>query len=322
MTRITACPQCKTRFRVTAEQLAAHGGDVRCGRCNHVFNAYRTLAEEAPPAEIPFEIEYPDRPPEPTPEEPPAATIGAAPEDAEATQALPEQPQQEAEESQPNFVTEDLPGEEENPALPATSPEVEPEPEAAPEVRVVRVQPPPLKVEPNVSPERPKYGPPPKPKRAWPWALGSLVFLAGLLLQGVYFQRDSIAANYPPTRPLLEQACSYLQCRISLPRNPDLISIESSDLHADPARANIVVLTSVLRNRAPHVQAYPALELTLTNTRDEMVARRIFAAREYVPQGTSLAQGIPPKGEVAVKLLLDLGTLKAEGYRIYLFYPE
>lgn len=318
MTRITACPQCKTRFRVTAEQLAAHGGDVRCGRCNHVFNAYRTLAEEPPPAEIPFEIEYTRDLPEPPPETPPVAEVAKEQEDADITEPAPALPRQETADDAPPEIDVERAAE----PAPTSEAEPEPEPEAAPEVRVVRVQPPPLKIEPNVSPDRPKYGPPPKPKRAWPWVLGSLVFLAGLLLQGVYFQRDSIAANYPPTRPLLEQACTYLQCRISLPRNPDLISIETSDLHADPARTNIVVLTSVLRNRASHVQAYPALELTLTNTRDEMVARRIFAAREYVPHGTSLAQGIPPKGEVAVKLLLDLGTLKAEGYRIYLFYPE
>lgn len=319
MTRITACPQCKTRFRVRAEQLAAHGGDVRCGRCSHVFNAYQTLAEEAPVLDIPPPAEYPGD----EAETPAATTIAEEPVSAEATEALPRQGA--PAESRPEA---EMPG---APAAGDTAqalielepePESEPEGEAPPEVRVVRVQPPPLKIEPNVSPDRPKYGPPPKPKRAWPWALGSVMLLVALALQGVYMLRDSIAANYPPTRPLLEQACAHLQCRISLPRNPDLISIETSDLHADPAHANIVVLTSVLRNRASHVQAYPTLELTLTNTRDEMVARRLFAPKEYVLQATAIAQGLPSKGEVAVKLLLDLGALKAEGYRLYLFYPD
>lgn len=195
---------------------------------------------------------------------------------------------------------------------------VEPEPE----VRVIRIQPPTPAIEPKISPNYPKYGPPPKPKRAWPWVLASLILMVGLATQGVFFFRDRLAANFPPTRALFEQACAILHCRISLPRNPDLISIETSDLNADPARANIVVLSSVLRNRASHVQAYPSLEMTLTNARDEIVARQIFSPKEYLQNQAVIPQGIPAGGDVAVKLLMDLGDLKAEGYRLYLFYPS
>ena len=126
--------------------------------------------------------------------------------------------------------------------------------------------------------------------------LASLLLLVGLAGQGIYFLRDAIAANYPPTRAVLEKVCQHLNCRISLLQNPDLLSIESSELHADPARANIVVLTSTLRNRASYVQAYPTLELTLTNTKDEMVAKRLILPREYVRQLSSIRQGIPGQG--------------------------
>ncbi len=375
MSRITACPQCQTRFRVTEEQLQARGGKVRCGRCSHVFNALATLIEESPlPAA------------EPSPASP--QQTGAAEQDREflpeqetPVSHVPEAQQEEApvpetgdgtseplfdlDISYPEFqagadeplfeletphldVLPDMaplppdnrsakPSDEEAsaieaakestpevPAAPDFKPEPEPEPEleSKAEARVVRILPPPVIIQPKVSPERPKYAPPPKPRRAWPWALANLLLLAGLALQGTYSFRDDIAAHYPPTRPLLEQACVYLQCRVSLPRNPDLISIESSELHADPARPNIVVLTSILRNRAAHVQAYPTLELTLTNTKDEMVARMLFPPGEYLRKPASIPQGIPPSGEVAVKLLMDLGELKAEGYRLYLFYPS
>src|SRR5262245_24322943 len=43
---ITGCPQCNTRFRVTAEQLAAHQGLVRCSRCQTVFNGFASLQRE------------------------------------------------------------------------------------------------------------------------------------------------------------------------------------------------------------------------------------------------------------------------------------
>lgn len=44
----TCCPQCETVFRVTANQLRAARGDVRCGNCAHVFNAMEFLADELP----------------------------------------------------------------------------------------------------------------------------------------------------------------------------------------------------------------------------------------------------------------------------------
>jgi predicted Zn finger-like uncharacterized protein len=43
MALVTLCPECSTTFRVTAEQLETHSGDVRCGQCQHVFNSFATL---------------------------------------------------------------------------------------------------------------------------------------------------------------------------------------------------------------------------------------------------------------------------------------
>lgn len=45
MRLVTSCPICSTAFFVTAEQLAAHRGKVRCGQCEHVFNALDRLVE-------------------------------------------------------------------------------------------------------------------------------------------------------------------------------------------------------------------------------------------------------------------------------------
>jgi len=49
---ITQCPACGTHFRVTPEQLQAHQGQVRCGRCMTVFDALKALSDlpETPPA--------------------------------------------------------------------------------------------------------------------------------------------------------------------------------------------------------------------------------------------------------------------------------
>ena len=41
----TQCPNCETTFQVTADQLKAANGDVRCGQCLTVFSALDNLSE-------------------------------------------------------------------------------------------------------------------------------------------------------------------------------------------------------------------------------------------------------------------------------------
>lgn len=44
MSMVTKCPACATLFRVTSQQLQAHGGQVRCGQCAAVFDGFTALA--------------------------------------------------------------------------------------------------------------------------------------------------------------------------------------------------------------------------------------------------------------------------------------
>jgi len=44
------CPDCETRFRVTAEMLRAARGTVRCGRCGSAFDALERLSDTIPAA--------------------------------------------------------------------------------------------------------------------------------------------------------------------------------------------------------------------------------------------------------------------------------
>jgi predicted Zn finger-like uncharacterized protein len=43
------CPDCQTRFRVTADALRAARGTVRCGRCGSAFDALERLSDSIPP---------------------------------------------------------------------------------------------------------------------------------------------------------------------------------------------------------------------------------------------------------------------------------
>ena len=60
---LTQCPQCKTVFRLRAEQLSAAGGKVRCGQCHSVFDASHHLVEQPSPKPVPAEAPVPPRAP-------------------------------------------------------------------------------------------------------------------------------------------------------------------------------------------------------------------------------------------------------------------
>jgi predicted Zn finger-like uncharacterized protein len=161
------------------------------------------------------------------------------------------------------------------------------------------------------------------PRRRITWALAVLLASAALLAQSVYWFRTEIALLLPETRPQLEAACALLKCELRLPRRPKLMAIESSDLQADGRRDSVIVLNAVLRNQAQFAQEYPSLELTLTDERDEAVARRVLAPADYLGgvSAEAVARGIGPGADAVLRVYIDTTGLRAIGYRMYLFFP-
>lgn len=153
----------------------------------------------------------------------------------------------------------------------------------------------------------------------WAWILGSMLLSVLLLAQASYYFRVEIAARLPGLKPVLASYCKWLRCSIPLPQKADLISIESSSLEASPAHSNIIDLHLSLRNRAPYAQAFPNIELTLTNEIDVVIARRIFQPVEYL-RGENVQAGLRPARELGIKLHLDTTDLRPSGYRLFLFY--
>lgn len=163
----------------------------------------------------------------------------------------------------------------------------------------------------------------PPPRRTALWAALSLVLLIGAGIQAAYAFRTEILVSYPQTRPLFDQACEWIGCSVRLPRLAEWLHIEASDLQAiEPGRANEVELTALIRNRAPVAVEFPAFELTLTNAAEQVIARRVFLPREYLDRDVAPQDGLRGRGELSIRLFLDTGTVRASGYRLYLFYPS
>lgn len=162
-----------------------------------------------------------------------------------------------------------------------------------------------------------------EPPRLWLWSIAAALAAAALLGQAAHRFRTEIAVLVPGARPPLEAACRAAGCTVPLPRRPDLIGIDSSDLQAEGPEG-VIVLNALLRNRAPFPQEYPSLELTLTDDADRPVVRRVLAPADYLgpARAAQAAGGIAPGAEMAVRVSLDAGRTLATGYRLYLFFPR
>lgn len=326
---LTRCPQaeCQTTFRVTPEQLKARGGKVRCGHCQHVFNALDHLVQEG--VAIPGNSE-PAAPRTPAAEAmvapvfvvatPPAA-VDAILEDTPPEQAAPPVPEEEhGEDDRQELILDEANSED-----PADTPDLADPPPAAPLLADDPADPI-LPRETTAIPgyskwaERPLAGGGPglaEPQRRprWPFVLASLTLLLALLGQAAHRFRSELAITLPSLQPALLAA----GWDIPLPRKAELVSIESSDLQADAAKGQLI-LQAVLKNRAAYVQDLPALELALTDTQDGIVARRVLQPADYLT-GTSAPAGFPANGEIPVKLWIETKDLVPSGYRLYVFYP-
>jgi len=159
-------------------------------------------------------------------------------------------------------------------------------------------------------------------RRSWPWLIAAFLLLLMLLAQAAYLFRVELAAQLPGLKPALIGYCRMLKCNVPLPQHADLISIESSELEADPANENQITLNARLRNWAPYAQVFPNLELTLNDIQDKPLARRMFMPADYLTPAENEATGLSPNRELGIKLHLNTTGLKPSGYRLVLLYSS
>lgn len=165
---------------------------------------------------------------------------------------------------------------------------------------------------------------PAKPPRTTSWVgiFLALLLTLSLLAQCAYYFRVELGARLPGLKPLLTDYCSLLECTVELPRNIELIAIDSSELESAPEQSNLVSLHVLIHNRAPFAQALPSLELTLTNFQDQPIVRRVFNPADYLKPGEDARLGVPANRDLDIKLRMDTTDLKPSGYRLFLFYPR
>jgi predicted Zn finger-like uncharacterized protein len=315
---LTTCNNCKTRFRVSAAQLKLAGGQVRCSRCQTVFDAFEALEEEITGHRVPL-------PRDPTPEVQAtrreeladvelSAARSAAPELDVALQAgtpvLAESPDLVMGAEKPRPAIDDLfaaligdgpvasPG---GGVKPPEAPEATQPQESAPEKKksprgvkaktsprdftipgVKRREKKPVEV--ILAPlEAPTHRlPSSRPRRTLLWTLGTVCALLCLLVQLANIDRDDLAQN-PVIGPSLQALYAALGRPLSPPRDPASWGVDGINVTSDPQAPGALYITGSLENQAGYVQAWPLLRVVLTDRYGDTLRARDFKPDDYLP---------------------------------------
>lgn len=336
MSLITCCPACGTMFKVVPDQLRISEGWVRCGHCADVFDATAQMQDpgtgDAPIMRSPMHGQA-SEPPQPTPLPPsPAyeyeADFGSEPEPGPASSPAPAAPALRLPEATtaddaddhgyppfelPKNEYEDfapLPGASDS--LDANDPmgllSAAPASQLEPELQDVSF----------VRQARRKAFWASRGMRA-ALAIAAVALAALLAMQFGVQERDRIAASQPALRPLLEALCGPLSCEVGPPRQIEAIVIDSSAFNK--LRGDAYRLAFTLKNQAAVAVAMPAIELTLTDSQDQPLVRRVLTPAELGAGGGVIGASADWSGTLAFGLSPGNPGGRVAGYRLLAFYP-
>ncbi len=324
MSLATRCAACGTVFRVVQDQLKVSEGWVRCGRCGDMFNALEGLFDlerESAPAWTPSERSALDLLPASAAERAAQTAASAAPV-ARNEHGL--------ESASASDATEDTEIDSRADSQIATG---QPEPDhsddsddvgrgEASELDDLRADDAGLVAD---APEpTPTFLRQADSAARWQHPRMRLALMvAGLLLgvllaaQALLWHRDAVAARWPQAAPLLSLLCVPLACRVEPLRHLDGLAVESSGL-TQLDNAALYRLQVSLRNRDTQALQTPALDVTLTDSRGEMVARKVLSQRDF---GAPVPAMVAAGAELSLQAVLDTGERRVTGYSIEIFYP-
>jgi hypothetical protein len=125
----------------------------------------------------------------------------------------------------------------------------------------------------------------------WQWPLIALLTLL-LALQVLLADRANIAAD-PRWRPLVETLCGALGCDLPPWREPSAFTMLDRKVRPEPRLAGALRVDATFRNDARWPQAWPALQLALSDADGRVLGSRVFQPAEYLgaTPGTLLSPG-------------------------------
>jgi predicted Zn finger-like uncharacterized protein len=152
---------------------------------------------------------------------------------------------------------------------------------------------------------------------------GSILLSILLVLQLAVIFRTEITTRWPQWRPMLVQVCGLFGCNVGWPTRADLLAVVGTELQAIPG-TDVLELTAVIRNRANFKVALPAIEVTLTDTTNRTLARKVFAPVDYLGSAgepsSRIDDGLGASSDLTVRVAFEARGINAVGFVVYPFY--
>lgn len=126
------------------------------------------------------------------------------------------------------------------------------------------------------------------------WLLGNLALL--LLLGGqIAWAERNLWLDTSGLRPWLESACARLGCSLPLRHDESLLQLASRDIRPHPSVPGALIISATVRNVADFAQAFPTVEITLSDLDEQRIAMRRFRPQDYIGDPRALAHGLAPQ---------------------------
>ncbi|PPU47660.1 hypothetical protein XarbCFBP7697_19225 [Xanthomonas arboricola] len=130
------------------------------------------------------------------------------------------------------------------------------------------------------------------------WAL--LLGLVGLLaLQIVIADRAQLAAD-ARWRPLVSAACAVARCTLPAWREPAALTLLNREVRPLPGVPGVLQIQASFRNEARWAQAWPWLQLSLSDADGRVIGTRVLAPQEYLGQPPAAQDTLAPGQAVQV----------------------
>ena len=136
------------------------------------------------------------------------------------------------------------------------------------------------------------------------WIVGNITLVLLLLAQGAYFYSGDLVFAYPALKPAFTDVCPTMGCQLTPPQDINLIDLVEAKIAPHPKFDKALRIRATLVNRAHFKQTFPIMEVTLSDTRGQIIARRAFKPEEYVEKSRNDDVTMAPN--VAIPVLLDV----------------
>ena len=152
---------------------------------------------------------------------------------------------------------------------------------------------------------------------------GSLLLAALIAMQLAVIYRSELLARVPQARTALMQICAVFGCTVGWPTQVDQLAVIGSELQTIPG-TDVLELTAVIRNRAGFRQALPAVEVTLTDSLNRPIARKVFTPADYLAAAgepsSRIEDGLGSGSDYTIRLFFEARGVQAAGFLVYPFF--